>query len=77
MTLASRPSLREQQHPTICQLANCIEAAWQQHFQLEPYPLPSDLGYVEGHIEGEKLTIENHCYQTSQFRKLHLELVNV
>jgi phycocyanobilin:ferredoxin oxidoreductase len=35
------------------------------------------LGYVEGRLEGEKLTIENRCYQTPQFRKMHLELAKV
>jgi phycocyanobilin:ferredoxin oxidoreductase len=35
------------------------------------------LGYIEGHLEGEKLIIENCCYQTKQFRKLHLELAQV
>jgi phycocyanobilin:ferredoxin oxidoreductase len=32
---------------------------------------------VEGRLEGEKLTIENRCYQTPQFRKMHLELAKV
>ncbi|MEM6401800.1 MAG: phycocyanobilin:ferredoxin oxidoreductase, partial [Cyanobacteria bacterium P01_D01_bin.116] len=31
----------------------------------------------EGKLEGEKLTIENRCYQTPQFRKLHMELAKV
>ncbi len=39
--------------------------------------MPAELGYVEGRLEGEKLTIENRCYQTPQFRKLHLELAKV
>ncbi len=39
--------------------------------------MPAHLGYVEGRLEGEKLTIENRCYQTPQFRKLHLELAKV
>jgi phycocyanobilin:ferredoxin oxidoreductase len=39
--------------------------------------LPAELGYVEGRLEGEKLTIENRCYQTPQFRKMHLELAKV
>lgn len=70
-------SLREQQHPLIHRLANGIEATWQRHLDLSPYPLPEDLGYVEGRLEGEKLVIENQCYQTPQFRKLHLELAKV
>jgi phycocyanobilin:ferredoxin oxidoreductase len=70
-------SLRNQQHPLIYQLANCIEETWQQYLELSPYQVPEDLGYVEGHLEGEKLVIENHCYQTPQFRKLHLELAQI
>jgi phycocyanobilin:ferredoxin oxidoreductase len=35
------------------------------------------MGYVEGRLEGEKLIIENRCYQTPQFRKMHLELAKV
>jgi len=70
-------SLREQQYPLIRKLANCIEAVWREHLDLSPYQVPEDLGYVEGSLEGERLTIENHCYQTPQFRKLHLELAKV
>lgn len=58
-------------------LADTIEAVWQQHLELSPYALPEDLGYVEGKLEGERLVIENRCYQTPQFRKLHLELARV
>lgn len=74
--MSSTASLRSQQHPAIFQLADRIERTWQRHLDLSPYPLPSELGYVEGRLEGEKL-IENHCYQTPQFRKLHLELAKV
>jgi phycocyanobilin:ferredoxin oxidoreductase len=70
-------SLREQQHALIQQLAHLIESVWQQHLQLSPYTLPDNLGYVEGRLEGERLVIENSCYQTPQFRKLHLELAQV
>lgn len=77
MSSTSTPSLREQQHSLIRRVANSIEAAWQRHLELSPYPLPAELGYVEGRLEGEKLTIENRCYQTPQFRKLHLELAKV
>jgi phycocyanobilin:ferredoxin oxidoreductase len=70
-------SLREQQYPLIRKLANCIEATWREHLDLSPYQVPEDLGYVEGSLEGERLTIENHCYQTPQFRKLHLELAQL
>ena len=73
----SPTSLRSQQHPLICQLADCIENVWHRHLELSPYPMPTELGYVEGRLEGEKLTIENRCYQTPQFRKLHLELAKV
>ena len=71
------PSLREQQHPLIRQLADCIESTWTQYLDLSPYHLPEDLGYVEGRLEGEKLTIENRCYQAPQFRKMHLELAKI
>lgn len=77
MLTSSTPSLREQQHPLIHQLADCIESTWQRFLDLEPYYLPDDLGYVEGRLEGEKLTIENRCYQAPQFRKMHLELAKV
>lgn len=77
MSLTSTPSVRTQQHYLIRQLADCIEGVWQRYLDLSPYPLPADLGYVEGRLEGEKLTIENRCYQTPEFRKLHLELAKV
>jgi len=77
MSTTSTLSLREQQHPLIRQLADCIEAVWHKHLDLSPYHLPAELGYVEGRLEGEKLTIENRCYQTPQFRKMHLELARV
>jgi phycocyanobilin:ferredoxin oxidoreductase len=70
-------SLRNHQHSLIHRLADCIEAVWQQHLELSPYSVPEDLGYIEGNLEGERLTIENLCYQTPQFRKLHLELAQV
>ncbi len=73
----SQPSLREQQHHLIRELAHRMEAVWHRYLDLEPYHLPADLGYVEGRLEGEKLIIENRCYQTPQFRKIHLELAKV
>ncbi|MEB3267461.1 MAG: phycocyanobilin:ferredoxin oxidoreductase [Leptolyngbya sp.] len=75
--MTSSPSLRSQQHPMIRQLADTIEDIWRQHLDLSPYQLPEDLGYIEGRLEGERLVIENACYQTPQFRKLHLELARV
>ncbi|MGD1906096.1 MAG: phycocyanobilin:ferredoxin oxidoreductase [Leptolyngbyaceae cyanobacterium] len=77
MAASSSASFRDQQHPMIRQLADLIEAVWQQHLDLAPYHLPDDLGYIEGRLEGERLVIENACYQTPQFRKLHLELARV
>lgn len=77
MTSISTPSLREQQHPLICKLADTIEAAWHKYLDLSPYHLPAELGYVEGRLEGEKLIIENRCYQSTHFRKMHLELARV
>ncbi len=70
-------SLCQHQHPLISQLAKTIESIWQSQFVLYPYQAPKDLGYIEGNLEGERLTIENHCYQTTQFRKIHLELAKV
>ena len=69
--------LREQQHPTIRKLSDVIERTWQSELLLSPYQTPEDLGYVEGSLEGERLTIQNYCYQTPQFRKLHLELARI
>lgn len=70
-------SVRSQQHPLIQKLADAIEATWQTYLDLSPYQLPEDLGYVEGRLEGEKLVIENSCYQSREFRKMHLELAKV
>lgn len=77
MSFSPTTSIREQQHPMIRDLANRIEAVWRAHLSLSPYQLPEDLGYVEGRLEGERLTIENAGYQAPQFRKLHLELARV
>ncbi len=71
------PSLRQEQHPLIRQLANLILSCWEQCLDLSEYSLPEGLGYVEGKLEGEKLRIENRCYQTREFRKMHLELAKV
>ncbi|BAY65367.1 phycocyanobilin:ferredoxin oxidoreductase [Calothrix brevissima NIES-22] len=70
-------SIRNSQHQLIRRLADSIEEIWQKNLDLSPYSVPEGLGYVEGHLEGERLIIENHCYQTPQFRKLHLELAQV
>jgi phycocyanobilin:ferredoxin oxidoreductase len=70
-------SIRQELHPLIRQLAEAILSHWQQYLALYPYQLPEGLGYIEGRLEGEKLVIENCCYQTPQFRKLHLELAKV
>ncbi|HLP87527.1 MAG TPA: phycocyanobilin:ferredoxin oxidoreductase [Nostocaceae cyanobacterium] len=75
--MSATTSLREQQHPLIRQLADCIEAVWHKYLDLSPYHLPAELGYVEGRLEGEKLIIENRCYQSPHFRKMHLELAKV
>jgi phycocyanobilin:ferredoxin oxidoreductase len=64
-------------HPAIQQLSDLLLHIWQNHLQLEAYTMPEDLGYVEGKLEGERLTIHNTCYQTREFRKLHLELAQV
>ena len=77
MSKARQVSLRSCQHSLIQRLADCIEEIWRQRLELSTYSVPKDLGYVEGSLEGERLIIENHCYQTPQFRKLHLELAQV
>ncbi|MEL7522832.1 MAG: phycocyanobilin:ferredoxin oxidoreductase, partial [Cyanobacteria bacterium J06553_1] len=74
---APASSVRLHQHPLVRQLAEGIEAIWTENLTLTPYHLPDDLGYVEGKLEGEKLVIENLCYQTPEFRKLHLELAKI
>lgn len=61
----------------INRLADSIESIWQEYLDVSPYVLPDDLGYVEGRLEGERLTIENRCYQTREFRKMHLELAQI
>jgi phycocyanobilin:ferredoxin oxidoreductase len=70
-------SLRKRQHSLIGKLADSIEAIWQIYLDLSPYNIPEDLGYIENHLEGERLVIKNYCYQSPQFRKLHLELAQV
>lgn len=77
MVTIIKSSLRENQYLLIRQLANFIEDQWQSDLDPFPYDIPQNLGYVEGNLEGEKLIIENSCYQTTQFRKLHLELAKV
>lgn len=69
--------LKAQLHPSINQLAEIIVSAWQNNLDLSPYHVPEELGYIEGRLEGEKLTIENLCYQSREFRKMHLELAKV
>lgn len=76
--LTTSPStLNQKLHPLIRKLAQSIISHWEQYLDLSPYQLPEGLGYVEGKLEGEKLIIENRCYQTPQFRKMHLELAQV
>ena len=77
MVTIVQSSLRERQHVLIRQLADFIEQQWQRNLELFPYEIPENLGYIEGNLDGEKLIIENRCYQTTQFRKLHLELARV
>ncbi|MDJ0683013.1 MAG: phycocyanobilin:ferredoxin oxidoreductase [Xenococcaceae cyanobacterium MO_167.B52] len=74
---SQQTSLRQEQHLLIHQLADVILDCWHQTLDLSPYSLPEGLGYVEGKLEGEKLRIENRCYQTREFRKMHLELAKV
>jgi phycocyanobilin:ferredoxin oxidoreductase len=74
---SSQSILHGQLHPLIGELADLIISYWEQCLDLSGYRLPEGLGYVEGKLEGEKLTIQNQCYQTPQFRKMHLELAKV
>jgi phycocyanobilin:ferredoxin oxidoreductase len=64
-------------HPLIRQLADLIVSSWANYLELSSYQLPEGLGYVEGKLEGERLKIENRCYQSREFRKMHLELAKV
>ncbi|MBD2578682.1 phycocyanobilin:ferredoxin oxidoreductase [Oscillatoria sp. FACHB-1406] len=77
MSEVSTPSLQEELHPLIRQLADVIVTSWQEYLDLSPYELPEGLGYVEGRLEGERLRIQNRCYQSREFRKMHLELAKV
>ena len=77
MVTTIQSSLRKHQHILIRQLADSLEETWKRHLTLFLYDIPEDLGYVEGNLEEKKLIIENRCYQTRQFRKLHLELAQV
>lgn len=72
-----QPTIRSLLHPLIGQLATSILSGWETYLDLSPFELPEGLGYVEGRLEGERLVIENRCYQTPQFRKMHLELAKV
>jgi phycocyanobilin:ferredoxin oxidoreductase len=64
-------------YPLIQQLAEVIVTSWQSNLALEPFALPEGLGYIEGKLEGERLTIRNTCYQSKHFRKMHLEMAKV
>jgi phycocyanobilin:ferredoxin oxidoreductase len=77
MISVSSTSIREQLHPLIRQWAERIETTWHRFLDLSAYHLPDEFGYIEGRLEGQKLVIENRCYQTPQFRKLHLEIARV
>ena len=73
----SASDLNQRLYPLINQLADTILDSWNTYLSLSPYELPEGLGYVEGKLEGERLTIKNRCYQSPQFRKMHLELAKV
>jgi phycocyanobilin:ferredoxin oxidoreductase len=77
MIQSFRSFLQLELHPLISKLAEVILSNWHEYLELTPYQLPEGLGYIEGRLEGEKLTIENTCFQTPQFRKMHLELAKV
>ena len=76
--ISSHPSpVKSVFYPLIQQLADAITGAWDYHLDLKPFQLPEDLGYIEGKLEGERLVIENTCYQSKHFRKMHLEMAKV
>jgi phycocyanobilin:ferredoxin oxidoreductase len=70
-------SVRSQLNPLMGLLADVIQYHWGQYFPLISYELPDGLRHVEGKLRGKKVAIKNQCYQTIQFRKLHLELAKV
>lgn len=69
-------SLKSSLHPLIVSLSDVIIETWQS-LSPEHYNLPEEFGYIEGKLEGERLLIENFCFQNPQFRKMHLELAKV
>jgi len=77
MTQVFKSDLKKRLHPLINQLGEEIVATWRSHLELKSFQLPEELGYVEGKLEGERLTIQNCCYQSNEFRKMHLELAKV
>ena len=77
MTQVFKSDLKQRLHPLINQLGDGIVDTWRSHLELSPFQLPEELGYVEGKLEGERLTIQNCCFQSREFRKMHLELAKV
>ncbi|MDB9314293.1 phycocyanobilin:ferredoxin oxidoreductase [Spirulina sp. CS-785/01] len=77
MATLSTPTLKQDLHPLIQRLTDTLLSHWEQYLQLSPYTLPEGVSYIEGLLDEEKLKIENRCYETPQFRKLHLELAKV
>jgi len=77
MTQVFKSDLKQRLHPLINQLGDGIVDTWRSHLELFPFQLPEELGYVEGKLEGERLTIQNCCFQSREFRKMHLELAKV
>ena len=75
--MSKTTSIRQSLYPLINQLAAVIVNTWEKSLDLCAYQLPKGFGHIEGRLEGEKLIIENLCFQTPQFRKLHLELAKV
>lgn len=70
-------SVRSQLNPLMRLLADVIKYHWGQYFPLISYELPDGLRHVEGKFRGKKVAIKNQCYQTIEFRKLHLEFAKV
>lgn len=70
-------TIRHLQHHLIQQLVNQIEMVWVSKLDVSEYSLPSEFTYFKGTFEDEKLVIENICFQSEHFRKLHIELAHL
>ncbi|ABW32486.1 phycocyanobilin:ferredoxin oxidoreductase [Acaryochloris marina] len=70
-------SIRHLQHHLIQKLANQIEMIWVKKLDISCYLLPPEFTYLKGIFEDQNLVIENICYKSEHFRKLHIELAHL